>query len=109
MQRGDIYTAAARGAYSGKPRPVVVIQDNRFDATASVIVVPFTTSDIDAPLLRIPVQPSDTTGLAETSQLMVDKVTTVPRASLTRQVGRLSDGDLVRLNRALLVFLGLAV
>ncbi|MDR3654850.1 MAG: type II toxin-antitoxin system PemK/MazF family toxin [Mycobacterium sp.] len=109
MQRGDIYTAAARGAYSGKPRPVVVIQDNRFDATASVTVVPFTTSDIDAPLLRIPVQPSDTTGLAETSQLMVDKVTTVPRASLIRQVGRLSDGDLIRLNRALLVFLGLAV
>jgi len=109
VQRGDIYTAAARGAYSGKPRPVVVIQDNRFDATASVTVVPFTTSDIDAPLLRIPVQPSDTTGLAETSQLMVDRVTTVPRASLTRQVGRLSDGDLVRLNRALLVFLGLAV
>ncbi len=109
MRRGDIYTAAARGAYSGKPRPVVVIQDDRFDATASVTVVPFTTSDVDAPLLRIAVQPSDTTGLAETSRLMIDKVTTVRRTSLTRQVGRLSDGDLVRLDRALLVFLGLAV
>ncbi len=109
MRRGDIYTATARGAYSGKPRPVVVIQDDRFDATVSVTVVPFTTSEVEAPLLRIPVQPSDTTGLAETSQLMVDKVTTVPRTSLNRQVGRLSDADLVRLNRALLVFLGLAV
>ena len=109
MRRGDIYTAATRGAYSGKPRPVVVIRDDRFDATASVSVVPFTTSDVEAPLLRIPVQPSDTTGLAETRRLMVDKVTTVPRTSLTRQVGRLSDADLIRLNRALLVFLGLAV
>ncbi|MGB8387233.1 type II toxin-antitoxin system PemK/MazF family toxin [Mycobacterium sp.] len=109
MRRGDIYTAAARGAYSGKPRPVVVIQDDRFDATASVTVVSFTTSDVEAPLLRIPVYPSDTTGLAETSRLMVDKVTTVPRTSLTRQVGRLSGGDLIRLDRALLVFLGLAV
>lgn len=108
MRRGDIYTAAARGAYSGKPRPVVVVQDDRFDATASVTVVPFTTSDVDAPLLRVAVQPSDATGLAETSQLMIDKVTTVPRTSLTLQVGRLSDGDLVRLDRALLVFLGLA-
>lgn len=108
MRRGDIYTAAARGTYSGKPRPVVVIQDDRFDATASVTVVPFTTSDVEAPLLRIAIQPSDTTGLAEPSRLMVDKVTTVPRTSLTRQVGRLSDGDLIRLNRALLVFLGLA-
>ncbi|HUO39459.1 MAG TPA: type II toxin-antitoxin system PemK/MazF family toxin [Mycobacterium sp.] len=109
MRRGDIYTAAARGAYSGKPRPVVVIQDDRFDATASITVVPFTTSDVDAPLLRVAVQPSDTTGLSETSRLMIDKVTTVPRTSLTRQVARLSDGDLVRLDRALLVFLGLAV
>ena len=88
---------------------MVVIQDDRFDATVSVTVVPFTTSEVEAPLLRIPVQASDITGLAQTSQLMVDKVTTVPRASLSQQVGRLSDGDLVRLNRALLVFLGLAV
>jgi mRNA interferase MazF len=87
---------------------VVVIQDDRFDATASVTVVPLTTSDIDAPLFRITVQPSDTTGLAETSRLMVDKVTTVPRASLSQQVGRLTDQDLILLNRALLVFLGLA-
>ena len=88
---------------------MVVIHDDRFDATASVTVVPFTTSDVEAPLLRIAVQSSDTTGLAHTSQLMVDKVTTVPRTSLTRQIGRLSDGDLLRLNRGLLVFLGLAV
>ena len=108
MRRGDIYTAAARGADSGKPRPVVVIQDDRFGATASVTVVPFTTSSVEAPLFRIPVQPSAVTGLAETSQLMVDKVTTVPRTNLTSQVGRLSDGDLVRLDRALMVFLGLA-
>ncbi|MBZ4508476.1 UNVERIFIED_CONTAM: type II toxin-antitoxin system PemK/MazF family toxin [Mycobacterium avium subsp. hominissuis] len=53
MRRGDIYIAAARGAYSSKPRPVVVVQDDRFDATASVTVVPFTTSDVDAPLFRI--------------------------------------------------------
>ncbi len=108
VQRGDIYTAAARGAYSGKPRPVVVIQDDRFDATASVTVMPFTTSQVEAPLLRIPVQPSDSTGLARYSHLMVDKVTTVPRASLTDLVGRLTDADIIRLNRALLVFLGLA-
>jgi mRNA interferase MazF len=107
VRRGDIYTAA-RGSYSGKPRPVVIIQDDRFDATASVTVVPFTTNVAQAPLLRIPVQASETTGLAQTSRLMVDKVTTVPRTCLTRRVGRLSDADLVQLNRALLVFLGIA-
>jgi len=108
VRRGEIYTAATCGAYTGTPCPVVVIQDDRFDATASVTVVPFTTSEVDAPLLRIPAHPSDRTGMAETGQLMVDKVTTVPRSSLTRHVGRLSDGDLIQLDRALLVFLGLA-
>lgn len=71
--------------------------------------MPFTTSDIEAPLLRIPVRPTDTTGLTQPSQLMIDKVTTVPRTGLTRRVGRLSDADIVQLDRALLVFLGLAV
>jgi len=108
VRRGDIYTAAVRGAYSGKPRPVVVVQDDRFDATASVTVVPFTTSDIEAPLFRIPVEPTDVTGLAQPSRLMVDKVTTVPRVSLSQHLGRLTDGDLILFNRALVVFLGLA-
>jgi mRNA interferase MazF len=108
VRRGDIYTAAARGGYSGKPRPVVVIQDDRFDATASVTVVPFTTSDVEAPLLRIPVRPSESTGLTQFSRLMVDKVTTVSRASLGDFIGRLSDAEIIQLNRALVVFLGLA-
>ncbi|MFZ0835759.1 MAG: type II toxin-antitoxin system PemK/MazF family toxin [Mycobacterium sp.] len=108
MPRGDIYTAAARGAYSGKPRPVVVIQDDRFEATASVTVVPFTTSDVEAPLLRIPVQPSATTGLTQSNRLMIDKVTTIPRSTLGELVGRLTDAEIVQLNRAIAVFLGLA-
>ncbi|MGL5929638.1 MAG: type II toxin-antitoxin system PemK/MazF family toxin, partial [Dermatophilaceae bacterium] len=44
MRRGDIRIAAARGAYTGKPRPVVIVQDDRFDATSSVTVCPLTTS-----------------------------------------------------------------
>ena len=108
MRRGDIYTAAARGAYTGKPRPVLIIQDDRFDATASVTVVPFTPSDTDAPLLRIRIEPTPATGLSTVSALMIDKVTTVPRSSLTHRVGRLAETDMVRADRALLVFLGIA-
>ncbi len=108
MTRGEIYTAAARGAYSGKPRPVLIVQDDHFDATASVTVCPFTTSPVDAPLIRIPVQPSDTNGLDRLSSLMVDKITTVPRSGLGERLGRLRDEELVQLNRSLIVFLGLA-
>lgn len=108
MTRGEIYTAAARGPYTGKPRPVVVVQDDRFDATASVTVCPFTTNALEAPLLRLAVEPSEGNGLDQPSQLMVDKIATVPRASLGERLGRLRDDELVALNRSLIVFLGLA-
>jgi mRNA interferase MazF len=107
LTRGEIYAAAARGAYTGKPRPVLIVQDDRFDATASVTVCPFTTNPVDAPLLRIPVEPSKDNGLDRPSSLMVDKITTVPRSSLGARLGRLRDDELVQLNRSLMVFLGL--
>ena len=108
MTRGEIYTAAARGAYSGKPRPVLIVQDDRFDATASVTVCPFTTSPVDAPLIRIPIEPTDTNGLDRPSSLMVDKITTMPRSGLGERLGSVRDDELVQLNRSLMVFLGLA-
>jgi mRNA interferase MazF len=108
VTRGEIFTAAARGAYTGKPRPVVVLQDDRFDATGSITVCPFTTNPVEAPLLRLPIEPTKDNGLDQRCQLMVDKVTTVPRSSLGERLGRLRDDELVALNRSLIVFLGLA-
>ena len=92
----------------GKPRPVVIIQDDRFDATASVTVCAFTTDRTEAPLFRLRVEPDELNGLQISSSLMVDKITTVPRSKLGNQIGRLGDEDMVRLGRAALVFLGLA-
>jgi mRNA interferase MazF len=108
VRRGDIYIAAARGTYTGKPRPVVIVQDDRFDSTASVAVCPLTTNPVEAPLVRITVEPTETTGIEKPSQIMVDKVTTMPRVNVRDHLGQLADADLVRLDRALLVFLGLA-
>ncbi len=108
MTRGEIYTAAARGPYTGKPRPVIILQDDRFDATASVTVCPFTSNPVEAPLLRLPIDPSEENGLEQASQLMVDKVTTVPRSGLGERLGKLRDEELVALNRSLIVFFGLA-
>jgi mRNA interferase MazF len=108
VTRGEIYTAAARGLYTGKPRPVVILQDDRFDATASITVCPFTSSPVEAPLLRLPIKPSEENGLDQPSRLMVDKVTTMPRANLGERIGRLRDEELLALNRSLIVFLGLA-
>ena len=108
MRRAEIWTAAAGSGYTGKPRPVVIIQDDRFDATDSVTVCAFTTDPTEAPLIRLPVDPDDHNGLRETSSLMVDKITTVPRSKLGEYIGRLTDQDMVRLGRAIVVFFGLA-
>lgn len=106
MKRGEIWTASAGGGYAGKPRLVVIIQDDRFDATASVTVCAFTTDPTDAPLFRLLVEADEMTGLRESSRLMVDKPTTVSRTKLGECIGRLSDDDMLRLARSLAVFLG---
>ena len=108
MRRGEVWIAAGGAGYAGKPRPVVIIQDDHFDATASVTVYGFTTDPTDAPLFRLPVEPEPDNGLAALSRLMVDKITTVPRNNLGRCVGHLADTDMLRLNRSIVVFLGLA-
>ncbi len=108
MKRGEIWTIAGGGDYTGTPRPAVIIQDDSFDATGSITICAFTTDPTEAPLFRIPVEPSDTNGLQERSALMVDKLTTVRKRRVGTYVGRLADEDVVRLNRAVLVFLGLA-
>ncbi len=108
MRRGEVWTAAGGGDYAGRPRPVVIVQDDRFDRTGSVTVCALTTDPTDAPLFRLVVEPSEANGLRATSRLMVDKITTIPRAKLGGRVGRLGDEDMVRLNRAVVIFLGLA-
>jgi mRNA interferase MazF len=108
VKRGEIWTAAGGSDYTGKPRPVVIVQDDRFDATSSVTVCAFTSDPTDAPLLRLAVEPNERNGLRTASRLMVDKISTIPKARLGIRIGRLGDTDMVRLNRAMIVFLGLA-
>ncbi len=108
MKRGEIWTAAASGTYVGKPRPVVVVQDDLFDATDSITIVPLTSDPVAAPLFRVRVEPTPTNGLRDVSRMMVDKVTTVPKARLRDRIGRLQPDDIRGLDRALTVFLGIA-
>lgn len=105
MRRGDIVTVAG-GVYANKPRPALIVQDDRFDATGSVTVCPFTLTEVEAPLLRVPVPADEENGLEQDSFLMVDKITTVRRSNAHAVVGRLAATTLVELERRLLVFLG---
>ena len=108
MKRGDIWTVAGGKHYAGKARPVVIVQDDSFDATASITICAFTTDETNAPLFRLPVAPNEYNGLRAPCRLMVDKITTVPKSKIGTRIGRLDDEDLLRFNQAVLVFLGLA-
>jgi mRNA interferase MazF len=108
VRRGEIWTVAGGKDYAGKPRPVAIMQDDAFDATDSLTVCAFTTDSTEAPLFRLAVEPNERNGLEAPSRLMVDKITTVAKSKIGSRVGRLDDEDIVRLNRAALVFVGLA-
>jgi mRNA interferase MazF len=109
VRRGEIWTVAGGKDYAGKPRPTVIVQDDRFDASDSITICAFTTDETDAPLFRLTVQPNARNGLRTMCRLMVDKITTVPKAKIGARIGQLDEEDILRLNQALLVFLGLAV
>jgi mRNA interferase MazF len=109
MRRGDIWTISGGKGYAGKPRPVAILQDDRFDATDLVTFCAFTSEETEAPLFRLAIEPSELNGLRRTSRLMVDKITTVARSKVGAHVGRLDDEDILRLNQSIVVFLGLAV
>ncbi len=108
MKRGDIVTVAGAKDYAGKPHPAVILQNDSFDATDSLTICAFTTDPTQAPLFRLTIQPDDGNGLRAPCQLMVDKITTVPKTKLGPRIGGLQNRDLLRLNQAALVFLGLA-
>ena len=107
VKRGDLVTVALPGDF-GKPRPALVIQSDLFADHATVTVLPVTTAATEAPLFRLPVDPSPQTGLREPSFVMVDKAMSIRSEKLGAAFGRLADADMIRVNRALALFLGIA-
>jgi mRNA interferase MazF len=108
MRRGDVVTVAATGDY-GKPRPAVIVQTDALPAEhASVVVCQMTSELSEAPEFRVTIEPTERNGLRARSQVMADKPVTIRRERIGRQVGRLDEQDIVRLNVALAFVIGLA-
>ena len=107
MRRGDLVTVAAPGDY-GKPRPALVIQSDLFEELPSVTLCLVTSELRDAPIFRITVDPSPDNGLRRVSQIQVDKVLTVARERIGGTIGRLDDETMLKVNRSLAVFVGIA-
>jgi mRNA interferase MazF len=108
MARGDLVIVATRGAYTSKPRPALIVQADLFNEThASVTVCPVTSDVIDAPLFRITLPPGARTGLQAPSQVMVDKVVSVPRSAIGRRIGGCDPAELELVEDALRRWLAL--
>ena len=108
MKRGDVVVVAIQGDY-GKPKPALVVQSDLFNDThASITVAPVTSTIVDAPLFRLTVDPTPSNGLRSVSQIMIDKATAVRRDRIGKALGRLDDGTMIRVNRAIALWLGLA-
>ena len=108
MKRGAVVVVAARGAYTGKPRPALVVQSDLFNPThASVTVCPITSDCVDAPLFRLTLPPGPRTGLRAVSQVMIDKIVSVPRTAINAEIGACSATELDTVDEALRRWLGL--
>lgn len=102
MTRGDVIVVATRGAYTSKPRPALVVQSDAFNPThASITICPITSDRVDAPLFQVPLPAGRRTGLTVLSQVMVDKVVSVPREAIGRTIGRTDSAELQAVERAL--------
>jgi mRNA interferase MazF len=107
MKRGEVWTVAGSSDYAGKPRLVVIVQDDRFGDTDSVTVCLLTTVESYAPFMRIQIEPKESNGLRRPSRLMTDKLATVSKSKLGKRIGRLSSAELGTMNQSILLFLGL--
>lgn len=108
MKRGEIWTVAGGAEYTGKPRPAIIIQSDKFDATLSITVCPLTGTLVDASPARFAITPSDANGLRAISHAMVDKIATLPKSKVGRKLGALNSAEVALLNQTITLFLGLA-
>jgi mRNA interferase MazF len=108
VKRGEVWTIAGGPDYAGKPRPAIIIQSDKFDATPSVTVCPLTGTPVDNVHARFAIAPTQANGLEVTSHVMVDKISTLPKSKLGRYLGQLDANDLSRLSQRVTLFLGLA-
>jgi mRNA interferase MazF len=108
MIRGDVVAIADRsGDFTGKPRPGVIVQSDLFGTLDSVTICPLTSSEMEAPALRLRIEPSEVLTLRTASWIAVDKITSVRRDRIGVSMGRVSPEDMQRLNGAIAIFLGL--
>jgi mRNA interferase MazF len=107
MKYGDLVTIALQGEF-GKPRPALIVQSDLFSEHATVTVLLLTSTLVEAPLLRVTLEPDSTNGLQRPSQIMIDKTMTIRREKIGASFGALSEEVMQSVRRLMAVFLNIA-
>lgn len=107
VRRGDVVLIVVPGEL-GKPRPAVVVQADELGSRRTVVVCPMSSETDETTILRPVIEATGETGLHSVSQIMTDKITAVRRDRIRRVLGSLRAVDVERLDRAILIVLGLA-
>ncbi len=107
MRRGDFVKVVTPGFY-GKPRPALIVQSDLFNQHPSVSVLPLSSELRNVPLFRVPIEPTSFNGLERRSEVMIDKIQTIPMEKIGGEIGRATDEEMLAINRALAIFLGFA-
>lgn len=106
LRRGEIWTAAGgRGGYAKTPRPGIIMRNDDFDNSESVTLIPLTSTEVDSPT-RVSIPADATSGIDHASYAMTDKIQTYRRNALGEHCGRLTSAQLVEVERAMLLYLG---
>jgi mRNA interferase MazF len=85
------------------------VQSDLYNPThASVTICPITTDCVDAPLFRLALPPGSRTGLKAVSQVMVDKIVSVPRSAIRGEIGHCDTKELESVDHGLRRWLGIA-
>jgi mRNA interferase MazF len=107
VRRGDFVKVVTPGSY-GKPRPALIVQSDLFNQHPSVCVLPLSSELRNVPLFRVPIEPTSFNGLERRSEVMIDKIQTIPMEKIGGEIGRATDEEMLAINRALAIFLGFA-
>lgn len=111
IQRGDIYYADLTpvvGSEQGGIRPVVIIQNNAGNRYSPTVIVAAITSRLNKH--RLPTHiwiGNDFPGLYRNSMVLLEQVRTIDRSRLQEYIGSLNQGQIMRMNRAISISLGL--
>ena len=106
LKRGHFVPIVSPGSY-GKPRPALIIQSDLFNELPSITVLPLTSTLRNVSLFRIRVEPSRENGLTVVSEIMVDKILTLPNDKIGQPFGKIDPILMEEVSKSLIVFLGI--